>query len=358
MTAFRRGPRTAARWRQGFSLLETLLVMVLLAMLAVIVSQMLGSTTTTINRAEQRMDADAQARLVFSRMARDFEGMSHRTDVHFIFNCQAGNDAFYFFSEATGHFAENDPYGTSSSTRNTFSLVGYRLNDTISHNTRFELERLGRGLHWFDYSTAGSGDSTGVCYLPSTIPVSFAAPLADAYNNSSNLQPFSTLSVPQWDVVGDQVVRMEICLMLKDGTFSVIPVTNPHNTASAAPTNHNDSTEGYTIGSRWYDQTNKVGYICKYATEGSAVWAPLGTQDISAVIVTLAILDGRSRLVTNSTAMANFATVLGDFDPASPTSLPGTFWQTQIGQSSFAKEAGLPTTAAAKVRVYQRYFYF
>jgi prepilin-type N-terminal cleavage/methylation domain-containing protein len=355
-TALRGGSGRTVSKHGGFSLLETLVVMTILGMMALIVSQMVRSTTSTIKQAERRMDADAQARLVFNRMARDFEGMARRGDINFLLQSQSGNDAFYFFSEATGHFAESDPNGVASTTRNTISLIGYRMNDKISSDTRFELERLGRGLHWFDYSP-GSGDSTAVCYLPSTIAVNFATPLADAYNNSSNLYPTSATTVPQWDVVGDQVARMEFCLLLKDGTFSVVPVITPYHTAAAAPTASDDTGSGYSAGSRWYDQTNKVGYICKVATSGSAIWSPLGIQDISAVIVGLAIIDGGSRVIANKTALAKFTTVLPDFAPETSVLMSAT-WQSIVNQTTFAKQVGLPTSAASAVRIYQRYFYF
>ncbi|XHR29649.1 MAG: type II secretion system protein J [Chthoniobacteraceae bacterium] len=356
MAAFQSGPGRAVSKHGAFSLLETLIVMTILAMMALIVSQMVRSTTSTIKQAERRMDADAQARLVFNRMARDFEGMARRGDINFLLQSQSGNDAFYFFSEATGHFAESDPYGVGSTARNTLSLIGYRMNDKVSGGARVELERLGRGLHWFDY-TAGSGDSTAVCYLPATIAVNFATPLADTYNNSSNLYPSSTATVPQWDVVGDQVARMEYCLLLKDGTFSVIPVISPYHTGAAAPLATDDSGSGYSIGSRWYDETHKVGYICKAATSGSAVWGPLGIQDISAVIVSLAVIDGGSRIVADQTALAKLTTLLPDFDPANPVLMSAT-WQSVISQTTFAKKAGLPASAASAVRIYQRYFYF
>lgn len=42
--------------------------------------------------------------------------------------------------------------------------------------------------------------------------------------------------------------------------------------ATGAPTVNNDTTEGYSIGSRWLDVTNDEAYICLDATDGAAVW--------------------------------------------------------------------------------------
>lgn len=43
--------------------------------------------------------------------------------------------------------------------------------------------------------------------------------------------------------------------------------------ASAAPDADDDSGEGYSVGSRWYDTTADKEYVCLDATEGAAVWA-------------------------------------------------------------------------------------
>ncbi len=42
--------------------------------------------------------------------------------------------------------------------------------------------------------------------------------------------------------------------------------------SAAAPTVNDDANDGFTIGSRWVDTTNKQMYICVDATVGAAVW--------------------------------------------------------------------------------------
>lgn len=42
--------------------------------------------------------------------------------------------------------------------------------------------------------------------------------------------------------------------------------------ASAAPTGDDDTTEGYSVGSRWFDTTNDQAYVCLDASYGSAIW--------------------------------------------------------------------------------------
>ena len=41
---------------------------------------------------------------------------------------------------------------------------------------------------------------------------------------------------------------------------------------TAAPTVTDDGNNGYSIGSRWYDLTNKAEYVCLDTTAGAATW--------------------------------------------------------------------------------------
>jgi hypothetical protein len=50
-----------------------------------------------------------------------------------------------------------------------------------------------------------------------------------------------------------------------------------YNTAAtAAPGVGNDNTQGYAIGSEWWDTTNHHVYKCLNAATGAAVWVTLG----------------------------------------------------------------------------------
>jgi len=356
-----------ARNPEAFTLVELLFSVAILVIVIVFVSQLIGGTQTISSIAGRRSDADMEARMIFNRMAIDFDSIARRPEVNFYFHHSAGNDALYFYSEAPGYFPSGT--GASSTAWNTFSLVGYRISDQISGGQRFQMERLSRGLYWNGSSIANgsatNGPSTGVLCLPQTISVNFSGALADPYNNSSNLNQSGTASpnAPQWDVIGDEVFRLEFCYLLSDGTLSDKPVivsnglTN--NTAgTAAPTAANDSTAGYSTGSRWYDATNEIGYLCVTPPAGAAVWKPLGLQDVQAVVVAIGILDNRSRILANnaSISLTKLVAAFPDFS-TSPSTLMGSLWQTALTSSSFTTSTGLPRGLVPGVRIYQRYFY-
>ena len=44
------------------------------------------------------------------------------------------------------------------------------------------------------------------------------------------------------------------------------------NTAASAPTSADDNTQGFAVGSRWFDTTNDEEWVCMDASTGAAVW--------------------------------------------------------------------------------------
>jgi hypothetical protein len=64
-------------------------------------------------------------------------------------------------------------------------------------------------------------------------------------------------------VIGSQVQAYSARLQ-------AIPLSNYN--ATAAPAVSNDDTQGYSVGSNWYDVTNDDAYVCLDNTSGAAVW--------------------------------------------------------------------------------------
>ena len=87
--------------------------------------------------------------------------------------------------------------------------------------------------------------------------------------------------------------------------------------ATVAPGVSNDDTEGYQVGSAWFDVTNDKAYICVDASTGAAVWLGLGTAatPTETVVLSYALGDETTSLTTGTaklTSRAPFAFTLTD----------------------------------------------
>src|SRR5712692_5891789 len=67
----------------GFTLVEMLISIVVLALFILLVTQVVNSTATVVRPANKHIDTDTQARTVLDRMALDFGKMLKRTDVDY-----------------------------------------------------------------------------------------------------------------------------------------------------------------------------------------------------------------------------------------------------------------------------------
>jgi prepilin-type N-terminal cleavage/methylation domain-containing protein len=365
----------------AFTLVELLVAMAVLLLLVGMVTQLTNTAAVTITDSNKHMDADSQARLIFDRMAIDFAKMLKRTDVDYVFYKTVGhgnssaNDAMFFYSEAPAYY-ENTTIAPSL--KSPVALVGYRVNSVL------QLERLGKGLTW-DGATNNSSTPPmpgGVAFLSTSggaIPAYKSTIAGDCTSanpgNWTNLgtapgafgisSAFSDGRDIDYHVLAEQAYRLSIAFLLNDGTISARPILsstqlNGSNSLTlftgSDPLSSSDSTQGYAAGSRWCNTTSGECYICVNATPQAAVWNRIGIQDISAIIVGIAILDTTSRQIVKSTSQLVSALPNPDLT-SNPPILMAQTWGNAINSANFAANAGLPQTAASQVRIYQRYFY-
>ena len=318
--------KQGASLTRAFTLIELLVSMTVLVILVGLIGQMVNSATSVTVGNRERLDADSQARVVFDRMAYDFDKMLKRTDVDYLFakidggsqspsigtapNAPGGNDKMFFYSEAPAFF-DGDP--TKLSTRSSVALLGYRINPF------FQLERLGKLLTWDGAQAAATPG--GVMFLnPSQMttpldPSTLAGNWPNTIGAAGDNPPYSNTANDNGDyhVLAEQVCRLEICFQLTNGSYSTIPlapVTSPNTlmnnlTAMAAPTAMADSGSGYMVGSRWYEPLDFRAFVCVSNSPGAAVWNPLGLQDVRGIVVALAILDGTSAKVVPSKSVTD-----------------------------------------------------
>lgn len=295
----------AIRTRKGgaFTLLELLVAMAVLALLLVVLASLVNSAASVAGAGNKRMDTDSQARLLLDRMALDFSKIVKRSDVDYDFQKKTGNDQMAFYSEATGYY----PNGVTGTTlQSGISLVGYRVN---SDN---QLERLGRSLVWNGVTSSTSGasgvsgiDLKAMAYLPATL--------------SGRWPGIDDGSDANYQVIADSVYRLEFNFLLKSFTDSS-GVLQP-SVLSLTPW---DTRQGHTTAN--------------------------GLADVSAVVVTLGLLDNTSRKLVPSADYAGMITALPDASGSTPILKT---WS----DSNYLSGSGIPKTAAAQLRIYQRYFY-
>lgn len=465
--------------RAGFTLVELLVAIAVLAIILVVAAQILSTTgkLTTVNN--KHMDANDQARMVFDRMADDFASIVRRKDVDYLFwkNTPATtpttgvNDTMYFYTEGASYF-DNSSFGLSSSlaalgysypqlAKNSVSLVGYRVNNnggtySSTDTSYYQLERLGKALSWdggaynsgqsannsvqpnfvvfLTYPPAGTdviggtyngifynGDITGINYSAAY----FNSTLWGAYSDNSSQNfgqnpstvgtksgAFNDSTDTSYRTMGSQVFRFEYCFLLKDGTYSDKPImvaatasdangvpsskitgtTRPYYTASGVKypldssqvltTAANGGSTSVAAGSRYWDTTDHIGYICVDPALNSAVWREIGIQDVSAIIVTIAVIDRQGLTFVNakngdlskiaaklldysptvkwpaSTATGNPSYLLDPTKSTAPVSwayalLPG---QT-VSTTAITGSIKMPQSMISQIRLYQRYFY-
>ena len=267
-------------------------------------------------------------------------GWSNATDVDYLFYKQDSastgrvNDKLFFYSEAPAYYAVTSSGGSSTpAPQGSVALVGYRVHNepdpSDSTHTRVipRLERLGEGLSW-DQATSNDATTTSADGTPGGMI--FLSTLAGTATPLPATTLAGTSAAPgQWGktigtvgnsyddgvssnyhAIGDQVLRLEIAFLLKDGTVANKPMlsqtptnwpsgpTFEHDDSSADPTSAADSTS-YAVGSRWYNLGTSRGFVCTNAAKGAAIWSPVGIQDTAAVIVALALLDPTSRATLN-----------------------------------------------------------
>jgi hypothetical protein len=79
-----------------------------------------------------------------------------------------------------------------------------------------------------------------------------------------------------------------------------------------------------------------------------------GFKDVAAIVVTIAVLDSRSRVIIRDYTKLTGSSVFSDAADGTDTA---TTWNQALKSSGFASSAGIPPQAASAVRIYQRYYY-
>ncbi len=255
--------------KQGFTLVELLVSMAILAILLALIAAVLQGAANSTSQTEGHVNADAEAGLVFNRMARDLAAMPKRNDVDALFYksltpsaTAAQNDSMFFFTENP-----SPALGVASSN---VSLIGYQVVTSTQVAAGGTLAGLGLpayslvrrvqglalnspistggspppSLPFFTYSNPtnfnnSSTSITSLSFAPtagSTIAGiwtgALGVPLSSPPPPSPSYPVTTTATDTNYHLLGEGVFRLEICYLLKQQTY---PATGAAATPPSIP---------------------------------------------------------------------------------------------------------------------------
>jgi hypothetical protein len=320
-----RTAHATARRIGAFTLAEVLVTVSVLVLLVVLFVQLLNSAATVTTLGHKQMDADSQARQLLDRMSLDVAQMVKRSDVDYYVKSSAtapyrrvlqpGNDQIAFYSNVPGYYP-------STGAQSPISLVAYRVNSDSATSAYNKMERMAKGLVW----NAVSNIDIPVVFLP--IPVAAQISIGDLPIPTPTPTPTPAQIAPAWpqagnmtadasyEIAGSQVFRFEYYYLLRNGVFSDVPW---------------DTSAGH------------------YAVDGM--------QDVSAIVVNIAVIDQRSKVLLTDAQLATLSTsgnanFLADYTSGVTPGQLRTQWQNKVNGIT-----NLPRPALSGIRFYERYLY-
>ena len=266
-----------------------------LALLVLLVTQLVNNAASITTLGNQRMDADSQARPLFERMALDFAQLIKRSDVSYYSKTaetsMPGNDLLGFYSAVQGYF----PTAPSP-----ISVVAYRVNSDSSNAAAHNcLERMGKGLAW----NGASPTNIPVVFLPLTLHGTWPS----VASSSAYDDPDPTRRT--YEIVGPQVFRFE-----------------------------------------YYFLEKTTGTLVPYPAAWTSLSA-IAPKDVAAIVVAIAILDPRSKVLLSNSQIAALGESLPDYGSGwGPGELLARW------QSALDSITNVPRPAISGIRLYERSF--
>jgi hypothetical protein len=314
--------------RSAFTLVEMVVSISVLTLLVLLCTRLLNSASTIATTGNKHMDTDNQARPVLDRMAEDFSQIVKRADVDYFLkqpgNEQTGpnpnigkNDQIAFYSQVEGYYPTNS--------QSHLSLVAYRLNSDPGVTTASlnRLERLGKGLIW----NGDVGSNTPIVFAPIPIasPSSLPTPTAPPSPTPAWPQAGNMAVDPDghYEVVGPEIFRFEYFYQLRLGNLW----DKPWDDTKDNDLDHN------TVS---------------------------GLRDVGAIVVVIATIDPKSRVLVSDTQLSNLAGQLVDYTVYKSPGNSGKVgpqltatWQDAVNKNTL----NLPPTVLSGIHMYERYFY-
>lgn len=224
-----------------------------------------------------------------------------------------GDDRIYFFAETPGY----SPTLTAQE-RSTISLVGYRLQAPAQDGGRYTLQRYARALPWSSTSTEVAMPFVVLTGSPSKpVPATTLAGSSGTGTGGSFPKVLSQDKAEDayYQTVGENIVRFEISLLRK-----------PNFSNPAKP-----------VAARLLTDTETPAELAQY-----------GFSNISAVVVTIAVIDTQSSMRASTSVINELE--LPDTTPADFPLYPLDQWN----KAFLGKINSIPKSLSGGLRFYQR----
>jgi hypothetical protein len=282
-------------------------------MIVLLLARSVNSVNVVATTATKRIETEAQVRPIFDRMAIDYAQMIKRVDVDFfgkgtaIGGTMAGNDRIAFFSMVPGDYP-------SSGSASPFSLITYKINSSgAAANTAVftRLQRMARGLLMNGDANANNGSSPSIADGPVIFsPMSIQAVWTTTVTSNATTDS-------KHELIGPNIIRFEYYYLLTNGSFSIVP---------------------------W--DSSVVGHT-----------APAGLRDVAAIIVAVAAIDPKTRVLFSNSTVATIAGTLVDYSAGHSPGWLTKQWRSALDSPTNSTVKTLPAAAVAAIRVSERYFY-
>jgi type II secretory pathway pseudopilin PulG len=298
---------------QAFTLVELLAAVAVLTIIGILIVQITKAATDTTRLSNRAVDAAAQARLAFDRLALDISALVKRKDVDFqaTNTPAAGAAALEFLSEVTSS-------GLASASNRGISLVAYQ---TATHADvgRLCLLRAGKAVAWSNPGKALSG------FYSNGLPVRFgdaAFPVAVAGTD--------------YDVLASGIIRMAVGFRLYPDDEAV--------TLSGAAAPLSAPARGQIVYAPPIWKATPSG--------GGAAVEMVDVSRIAALVVGVVAGDVESLKLASSAAIGDLA---GAFPIPVNGAMPVETWQPMVSHVD-ALPASVPLAVRQGLKVFQRAF--
>ncbi|PTY06033.1 hypothetical protein DB346_01320 [Verrucomicrobia bacterium LW23] len=303
---------------RGFTLVELITAMAVLAVLGLIIAQLTTATVQISDLSNRAINATGQARLVLDRIGADLATTVRRRDVDFVARNPAVGEPDVEKRNALWFVASTPAADLPPADNRGISVVAYQVAPHPNNANRLCLVRAGLSVPWNRPAAWSDTDFMGI--KADGLPVRLSS--ADT-SFPRDLVP----AAPNFDVLAPGVIRMVV-------GFQLYPDNLPVDLADGT---HFDNAQGQIVYS-------------PPIRSGTGAVAYVDTDRISSIVVGVVALDLESLRLLNA---AQVMALAQHFGGVPMNSVPVAAWR---AASDNAVLSGVPPRAAQSVRVFQRFY--